>query len=161
MTVLLRDAIDRLRESMAYTEPRTFVSELVYADDTLVMAVDEDSAHAYMTAIAVVGQTYGLSFNWSKLEALPVKTHGAIAKPDGTLIACKQSIKYLGSSISADGRIDAEIGQRIGAAKRDFEALRRIWAHAQLPTQKKIRICTACYSCCVEFVSSALCCLCR
>ena len=144
MTILLRDAKAALAQNCSYTEPQDFVSELVYADDTLVMAMDEDSAHAYMTAIATEGHRYGLSFNWSKLEVLAVNCRGAVAKPDGSKLDVKPSIKYLGSTLAADGRTDSELGRRIGAAKQDFQVLRRVWSHAALSLQQKLAIFRAC-----------------
>jgi len=86
MTVLIRDA----RELLGISAPS--LRELVYADDTLIVASCAEDAEAYMRAVAVAGANYGLQYNWKKLEALPVRCEACIPKPDGTDIAQKDSI---------------------------------------------------------------------
>ena len=143
MTVLMNDAKHKLDQDPRYTGS-CFESELVYADDTLILAIDDEGAQAYMEKIAEAGNDYGLSFNWSKLEVLPVRTTGNITKPDQTKVDKKSSIVYLGSSLAADGRVSAEIGRRLGMAKKDFETLRRVWAHSRLSLQWKLQVFGVC-----------------
>ena len=45
---------------------------------------------------------------------------------------------------SSDGRAASEIGRRIGAAKAEFDTLRRVWAHAGISSKRKLRIFDAC-----------------
>ena len=56
MTILMQDVHAALSKNPAYIAPPNFVSDLVYADNTLVISVDETSAHAYMNSIAATGQ---------------------------------------------------------------------------------------------------------
>ena len=51
---------------------------------------------------------------------------------------------YLGSSLSSDGRVASEVGRRIGQAKADFDALRKVWSHSRLAVDRKLRIYDAC-----------------
>ena len=83
MTVLLRDARVTLGDRMGDTE------ELVYADDTLIVATSTERAQEYMTAIAAAGTNYGLKFNWGKLELLTIRCQGSVASPDGAQIPKK------------------------------------------------------------------------
>ena len=145
MTVLLHDAKTNLSVSQsAAPNPETFTKELVYADDTLLIDVDDSMLQQFMDCIGQAGQEYGLSFNWSKLEALPIRTTAAIVKPDGTHVECKQAMVYLGSQLSADGRITSELGRRIGMARCDFQTLQKVWGHTSIPTKRKVRIFDAC-----------------
>ena len=73
-----------------------------------------------------------------------MRTRVHIQKPDGTEVASKDQMKYLGSMLSADGGIGSELGRRIGLAKADFEALRRVWAHASLSRNRKLEIFNSC-----------------
>ena len=73
------------------------MNELVYADDTLLVDIDDDAVGQFMESVGVAGAQYGLSFNWSKLEALSVNADMAIRKPDGTFVKVYQSMLYLGS----------------------------------------------------------------
>ena len=51
---------------------------------------------------------------------------------------------YLGSLLSADGRIEAELSRRLGMAQKDFQILQRVWAHANISKQRKTLIYNAC-----------------
>ena len=138
MTVLLRDAKDMLGQTA------DFVRELVYADDTLIVATNPEQADDYMKTIAQAGANYGLKYNWKKLEVLPIRCEARILKPDGAIVEQKASIVYLGCILAADGGIEAELGRRIGLAKAEFDKLDRVWSHATISTQRKLRIFDAC-----------------
>ena len=56
----------------------------------------------------------------------------------------KESIIYLGGLLSNDGCVGSELGRRIGLAQVEFKALRRIWSHASMSQQKKLRVFHAC-----------------
>ena len=144
MTVLLEDAKSDLASQGIILGRECLVNELVYADDTLIVDTDPTAAEHFMNAVGRAGGQYGLSFNWSKLEALPVCMDAMVHKPDMSLVLTKTNIIYLGSALSADGRIAAELGRRIGMAKADFNTLQKVWAHSTLSQRAKIRIFDAC-----------------
>ena len=145
MSVLLHDAKKKL-VSTGEVELSTelVVNELVYADDTLLIDTSSTTLQVFMDCIADVGAEYGMTFNWKKLEMLPVRTTGQIKKPDGDAIKSKDSMLYLGSLLSADGGVASEMGRRLGMAQSDFQTLDRIWKHSTLSRTKKIRIFNAC-----------------
>ena len=120
------------------------MKELVYADDTLLIDLQSDVLQLFMECVAEAGKEYGLSFNWKKLEVLPVRTEACIVKPDGTQVTNKDGIIYLSSLLSAGGRITSELGRRLGLAQSDFNALERVWKHATLIRKRKIQIFNAC-----------------
>ncbi len=140
MAVLIYDAKSQLRTQVGHVE----ADELLYADDTLLMDRSGGHAQAYMQCVHELGMEYGLSFNWGKLEVMTVGCADVIAKPDGSPVKHKQSMVYLGSLLSEDGYIDAELGRRIGAARADFDALSRVWRHAKVLRSDKVRIFDAC-----------------
>ena len=143
MTVLLFDAKalfhDRGLGPFADSIP---MNELVY--DTLVFDVDSAVAEGYISCIEEVAREYGLTFNFSKLEALNVRTSATIRNSEGEVIKVKNSLKYLGSNISNDGRMSSELGTRIGLATQEFANLRRIWSHCSISKTQKCRIFNAC-----------------
>ena len=139
MTVILHDA----RASLGGQSTQK-LTELVYADDTLLIGSDDVSLQTIMMTIGQVGSEYGLSYNWKKLEALPVRTSAEIRKPDGSLVATKPSMLYLGSGLSADGRNGSEINRRLGTAKSDFSKLCKVWAHSDISRDRKMCIFNAC-----------------
>ena len=144
MSVLLADAKDDLSKRGVNLHKDCIVNDLVYADDTLLIDVDEAVLTTFMNCVGEAGQHYGLSFNWKKLEALPVRTQASIMKPDGENVRTKDSMIYLGGLLSADGRITSEVARRIGQARCDFEGLRKVWSHSVLTVAQKLRIFDAC-----------------
>ena len=132
------------KQEMNFLACPSNISELMYADDTLLVGVHDNLLQSYMTTIGRVGAEYGLSFNWSKLEVLPVRATTAIYKPDGTAVQNKDSMLYLGSSLSADGRAGSELNRRLGMARADFSTLARVWKHASISRRRKLQILNAC-----------------
>ena len=140
MTVWLHD----VRQEMGTEMQQMPLSELVYADDTMLVGTSEEFLQKLMEGIGQAGRRYGLSFNWAKLEAMTVRIAARFTKPDGKEIKTKQSLLYLGSSLGADGRNGSEINRRLGMARADFDTLSRIWSHASMKTWQKLNIFRAC-----------------
>ena len=139
MTILMNDATEQLRHDNP--DAAMHVSDLVCADDTLLMGTHPDHLHAFMMHIDAAGKEYGLAFNWSKLETLPMRMNATIRKPDGEAIKVKERMVYLGSMLAADGRIYSELNRRIGQAKADFDKLKQVWSHSNMSTKRKLRFC--------------------
>ena len=144
MTTLLTDAHALLQSRMGPIPESRFTRDLVYADDTLLIDSDPALVQELMHCIEECGAHYGLQLNWRKLELMKVRTGADIVGRDGSPIAAKQSLIYLGTSLVADGRVSAELSRRIGAATSDFRVLQRIWSHATLSRRQKFRIFNAC-----------------
>ena len=81
MTILLGDAKEELARRGVKLHEDCLVNDLVYADDTLLIDVDEKVLEQFMECVGAAGQQYGLAFNWSKLEAMPVRKQATIEKP--------------------------------------------------------------------------------
>ena len=143
MTLLIQDAKAAFlsRRDPARTGE---ISELMYADDTLILAVNNEDAEIYMQCIEQAGRMYGLQLNWNKLEVLPVRCEARIKKPNGDYVVSKESLLYLGSFLCDNGSIGPELNRRLGAARAEFQTLCRVWNHAVLPKAEKIRIFEAC-----------------
>ena len=141
MTVLLHDAKRKAAPSL---DPKLHVHELVYADDTLLLATSAHLAEEYMGAVQRAGLQYGLQFNWRKIEVLTVGVDACLSKPDGSPVPQRESMVYLGSAISDDGKIGSELSRRLGAARAEFDKLTKVWNHSTLTQQRKIRIFESC-----------------
>ena len=64
MTCLLQDASTQVEEQFGAPTALGHVSrDLLYADDTLIVEVDEGVAQIYMDRIRTSGAAYGSSFN--------------------------------------------------------------------------------------------------
>ena len=80
MTMLIQDAKATFlsRRDPARTGE---ISELMYADDTLILATNNEDAEIYMQCIEQAGRMYGLQLNWNKLEVLPVRCEARVRTP--------------------------------------------------------------------------------
>ena len=145
MTCLLQDASAQVEEQFgAPVAPGHVSRDLLYADDTLIVEVDEGVAQIYMDRIRAFGAAYGLSFNEGKLEVLCVNHDGVIKTMGGEDVKRKDSMVYLGGLLTADGRIGPELGRRLGMAQRVFQELQRVWRHANITRERKKQIYTSC-----------------
>ena len=123
----------------------TDCNELVYADDTLLLGSNIEHLQVYMDYIAQVGKEYGLALNWKKIEQMNINCQNMhIHDALGDHITVKQSIRYLGAQLHANGQLEAEIAQKIGLASQEFKVLKRIWNHCNISIRFKFEIFTAC-----------------
>ncbi len=72
MTVLMHDAKHHLASNGLQSPEDIPVSDILYADDTLIVDVERTRAQQFMTCIGRAGANYGLTFNGRKLEILPI-----------------------------------------------------------------------------------------
>ena len=72
----------------------------MYADDTLLLAANNEDAEIYMQCIDQAGRMYGLQLNWNKLEVLPVRCEARVKTPNGDLVVSKESLVHLGSFLT-------------------------------------------------------------
>ena len=138
MTVLISHSRQAWQDRCG--EAQLTASELIYADDILLIDGSGGQVQKYMHVINAKGSQYELTFNWKKLEQLNVKCDDIVTQADGEPITSKQSMLYLGSLLSCDGRIEAELGRRLGACKSAFETPRRVWSHANIYASRKMQI---------------------
>ena len=97
-----------------------------------------------MMVIANLGKLYGLELNWSKVEAMSKFKLEPLRNSDGREIQMKESIVYLGASVSIDGSIDSEISRRLGMAQQDFKNLSRVWNKISISKRRKLDLLSAC-----------------
>ena len=141
MTALLFDASAQFAMEVETRQPCVLPdNELVYANDTLVVATDPCRAETHMRCIEAMGMNYGLRLNWKKCEVLPIGCEASIAAPDGSYLTFKSSISCLGSCLDATGAGGPKICRRLDETKGQFDKLARVWRHSTLHLQQKIRI---------------------
>ena len=66
------DALKGLQELLPQIKHPDMINELLYADDTLVISLDDARIQGYMKCIVQAGANYGLLFNWRGLDVLPI-----------------------------------------------------------------------------------------
>ena len=114
------------------------IHELLYVDDILLLDIIGDALEKYMWMVINVGKQYGLQLNWKKVELMSVRSSCEVHDALGNLLNSKDQFAYLGAQINSDGRIDSELGRRLGLASADFKLLKRIWIYSNLNIDRKI-----------------------
>ena len=140
MTVLMHDAVGQLDSEALSSHQRGDLSDVLFADDTLVLGVSAKHVTQLTTAIERCGKDYGLHLHWGKVQLVNARLQVDVFSPDGTALAPKSSLEYLGSVVHQDGRPTTELARRIGMCMRDFSNLSRVWSHAYMSRQRKLEI---------------------
>ena len=126
------------------------VRELLYADDADLVAHSAEDMQEIMYRLANACTKFGLTISLDKTKVMftPAPGHPYI-EPDilvyGSRLAVVKSFVYLGSSISHDGSLDAEIKERIAKASSAFGRLEeRVWSDKDLTRNTKLSVYETC-----------------
>ena len=82
MTVLMKDAVSSLGDSAGAAYQRGDLADIVYADDTLLLASSDHHLEEFMTMVADAGRLYGMEFHWDKFQLLEVQCRTSILNPE-------------------------------------------------------------------------------
>ena len=63
----------------------------------------------------------------------------AASASNGEAITPKDTMGYLGTTLSSDGRMDSEQSRRIGIAWAEYRKLDRLWKHSSLSIARKLQ----------------------
>ena len=140
MSVLLTDATAMLSPAANSAYQRGDLSDVVYADDTLLISVSSTHLEEYLLSVAAAGERYGMELHWDKFQLLAIHTEPALHAPSGDLIPCRTRMQYLGTTLSNDVHDQHELVKRIAMAKQDFLALDCVWKRSSLTWRRKLRI---------------------
>ena len=101
--------------------------ELLYADDTLIVAKNQKTANDYLHLIEAQSEYLHLKLNQSKCCFLAYNARSSIRFKSGERMTCVQETTYLGASVSK--RVDPrqEIRRRISATMVIFKKLDIFW----------------------------------
>ena len=126
-----------------------FVRELLYADDADVSHSVEDM-QTIMDRFADACTRFGLTISLPKTKVMftPVAGHNHV-EPDvyvyGSRLEVVKNVVYLGSTLSNDGSLDAEIKERISKASGAFGKLEdRVWSDRDLTLNTKLAVYETC-----------------
>ena len=144
MSVLLHDAVGLLGVSGSSKYAAGELADLVYADDTLLIGVDQAHLEEYLRAIFEAGNRYGMELHFGKFQFISTRSQPfAVSTPGGIEVVAKPSMDYLGAVIHSNGNSDHEISRRIAMARADFDTLDKTWSHSALTWKRKLRIFTS------------------
>ena len=115
-------------------------SEILYADDTLLVTKDTAGTNKLLNKIETESAYYGLRLNQGKCCVLSMNGHNRIRFLDGTAVPHADEITYLGGTLTSDVSVANEVSNRISAAMATWKKLDVLWKHAQCSTGNKLRI---------------------
>ena len=140
MSVLLDDAVSMLSPEASEAYLRGDLSDIVYADDTLLIGVSDKHLSEYLNAVKLAGDLYGMQLHMGKLQLLPIQCNPVVGLPGEAPLQPKRRMDYLGSTLSDDVHDAHELVRRIALAKADFIALNNVWHRSSLTWKGKLRI---------------------
>jgi len=144
MSVLLRDAVGMLGTKASDQYSRGDLADIIYADDTLLIGIAMTQLQEYLAAVCAAGRMNGMELHFGKFQMISTAAGPvSLQTPEGSRVASKRSMEYLGVALHSDGSAEHELVRRIALAKADFKALSAIWSRSALTWRRKIRIFSA------------------
>lgn len=125
---------------------RVLIREMLFADDAALTALSEEALQNLVTRLAHACREFGLTISLKKTNILGQDVSSApnITIDDYTLEVV-EDFTYLGSTISSNLSLDAELDKRIGKAASAMARLtKRVWTNKSLTTNTKMRVYQAC-----------------
>lgn len=122
------------------------ILELLFADDAAMVSHSLEELQAITTEFARVSSMFGLEISVTKTELLyqASGTHRRLQPRifiNDNPIKTSEKFKYLGSFISNDNSIDAEISHRIQSATISYSKLqKRVWNNHALSIATKMKV---------------------
>ena len=126
---------------------RELLTELLFADDTALIAHDQEQMQSMVDIFAGTARRIGLEINTQKTEVLyqPSPTNTNPDTPtivvNGEALKVVSSFKYLGSTVTEDNRADKEIACRIRSSCASFGKLEtKLWNRAGIRLDTKCKV---------------------
>ena len=100
---MMNDAKDSLVQQLGKSAADE-LSELLYADDTLLLGTSGPALSVFLRAVAETGAEYGMSLHVGKTQLIKERSNEDVLAPTGAKLPSKDSMIYLGGLLSNDGR---------------------------------------------------------
>ena len=122
----------------------SIINNLRYADDTVLIATNEEELQAILNIIDSESEAVGLGINIKKTETMVISRKQEIPKCKiilkGEALKQVSSFKYLGALVSTDGRSTQEVKVRVAQAKKAFTDLSKILTNKRLSLKTRQRV---------------------
>uniref|UniRef100_A0A8C7WPE7 Reverse transcriptase domain-containing protein n=1 Tax=Oryzias sinensis TaxID=183150 RepID=A0A8C7WPE7_9TELE len=136
-----------LRRLKAVTRVKeTVIRDLLFADDCALNAINEQDMQQEMDAFSSACDNFGLTINIKKTEVMYQPAPGKpYQEPNitvkGQRLQDVENFTYLGSTLSRNTNIDAEVNNRIAKASSAFGRLRKsVWERRGILQNTKIKV---------------------
>ena len=118
------------------------ISNLRYADNTVLIADSEEKLQNILTTVAVESENKGLPLNANKTKCMVISKQSDIPVCNilckGERIKQVNSFKYLGVTITPDARCKTVIKKRIALSKDTFTKMKSIFTNRNIKVYTKI-----------------------
>ena len=115
-----------------------------YTYDAVLIAGSESQLHELLNTVVYDSLHRGLSINIKTTQCMGISktkiTPTSHIHINNETIKQVETFKYIGSTITSDGRNDAEIKIRIGMAKDAFQNMEKVIKHKNIPIETRNRI---------------------
>lgn len=134
----------RLRAKTKTT--RVLLREMLFADDAALASHTQGGLQRLIDRFSNACKEFALTISIKKTEVMTQD----VADPipiciDGSALAMVDKFRYLGSTLTNNNCLDAEISARIGKAATVMSKLtKRVWENKNLTTNTKLRVYRAC-----------------
>ncbi|KAK3526521.1 hypothetical protein QTP70_030682 [Hemibagrus guttatus] len=121
------------------------IRELLFADDSALLAHSPQEIQRIINAFSDASKKFDLKINIKKTEVLyqpnSSRTQEVDVRVDGNILNSVPEFTYLGSTVTKDGQIDAEIQRRMAKASASFGRLhQRLWNNHHVSMKVKGKI---------------------
>ena len=110
---------------------------LLFADDQVIVAEDEEDINYMYRKLEEEYEKWGLEINLDKTQYLTIGTHGHDLQTDKGIIKHTTDYKYLGTTITQDGRDDKDIEYKIRRGKVVVKQLHTVLWNDEISKENK------------------------
>ena len=141
MTVLFHDIhCQNSRKINGGRVPGISFTELLYADDTVLVAKDTQTVHTLLHAIEVESEYYNMRLNKDKCNYIARNKNNIIRFKDGSRLSAVEQVTYLGGNLNKRVSPKAEVDSRIAAATGQANKLKLFWKKSMSSLQWKVTV---------------------
>jgi len=140
----MRRTVDKSEYSIVW-QKRNRLTDLDFADDIAVVAEEENICQEMTTKLEEQSAQVGLNISREKTKAMGI-TQGSLPQPVAVAwrnIEYVERFTYLGSVISSDGNVEADINTRLAKAAAVFRRLDNVWRSSTLSLKIKLDLYTS------------------
>ena len=137
MTVLFYDVYeDALVKEKLKTALAHGITDLLYADDTLLVTKDTETMNALLKAIETESWYYNMKLNMGKCLTLTMNGISHTQFQDGTTLVNVKDAKYLGVSLHEGASNKPDLNSRFSATLATITTLKKFWTSSAKPKWK-------------------------
>ena len=115
------------------------ITELLFADDTMIMAKSSSSMESHVWIIEIISAMYGLKLNKGKcIEVTNKEGESRVHFEGGQEMKRSSSTNYLGTTINARADPAKEVNRRITMARAAEARMQSFWREGKVQTKWKI-----------------------